>query len=101
MVAGRRKVIWSKEAQMQLKSAYLFILQESPINAQKVRADIVAVTRKLPSNPERYALDKYKLNNDGSYRAFEKHKYRIVYRIRENEIRILRIWHTKMNPLHY
>jgi hypothetical protein len=53
---------------MQLKSAYLFILQESPIKHKKVRADIVAVTRKLPSNPDRYAPDKYKLNNDGSYR---------------------------------
>lgn len=101
MVVAKRKVVWSDEAKAQLKAAYKFILEDSVQNAQKVRADIVALTWKLPANPEQYAPDKYKENNDGSYRAFEKHKYRVVYRIRENEIRILRVRHTKMEPLKY
>ncbi len=78
-----------------------FILQDSPQNAKKVRADIVALTHRLPSNPEQYAPDKYKLNNDGSYRAFEKHRYRMVYRLLDKEIRILRVRDTKMEPLEY
>jgi plasmid stabilization system protein ParE len=69
MVIDKPKIVWSDEAKIQLKEAYKFILQDSFKNAQNVRADIVAVTRKLPLNPEHYAPDKYKLNNDGSYRA--------------------------------
>jgi plasmid stabilization system protein ParE len=47
------------------------------------------------------AIEKYKRNNDGSFRAFELHRYRITYRIRNNEIRIIRIRHTKRTPLGY
>ncbi|MBS1566856.1 MAG: type II toxin-antitoxin system RelE/ParE family toxin, partial [Bacteroidetes bacterium] len=45
--------------------------------------------------------DKYKTNNDGSYRAFEKHRYRIVYRFGNNIIRVLRVRHTSREPLNY
>lgn len=101
MVAIKRAVVWSDEAKAELKSIYKYILQDSPKNATKVRSDVVDITRKLSLNPDQHAPDKYKLNNDGSYRAFEKHKYRVVYRIRENEIRVLRVRHTKMEPLEY
>ncbi len=52
-------------------------------------------------NPEIYGPDKYKINNDGSYRAFEIHKYRIVYRVTGKIIWVLRIKHTKTEPLTY
>ncbi len=101
MVTAKKIVVWSYEAKEQLKVAYKFIVEHSPENAKKVRIDIIAATRKLSVNPERHAPDKYKYDNDGSYRAFEKHKYRIVYRIMENEIRILRVRHTKIEPFEY
>lgn len=99
MVTHKRIIVWNPEARKQLKAAYKFIQKDSPQNAIKVRNDIVAATRKLLSHPEQYAPDKYKLHNDGSYRAFEKHSYRIAYRVLDTEIRILRVRHTSMEPL--
>ena len=96
-----RKVRWSDEAKRQLKSAHEYIKKDSAKNAAKVRDEITAVTRKLPIQPEIYSLDKYKTENDGSYRAFEKHRYRVAYRVLLTEIWILRIRHTSMQPLLY
>jgi plasmid stabilization system protein ParE len=94
-----KKITWSANAKAQLKSAYDYIRKDSPKNAVKVRSDIAAITKMLPLHPEIYSLDKYKEHNDGSYRAFEKHHYRVTYRILEKEILILRIRHTGMEPL--
>ena len=101
MVSGKIKVIWSHDAMNQLKVAYNYIKKSSPQNAKKVRSDISGITKSLSLNPTKFQADKYKDANDGSYRAFEKHKYRVAYRILEKEIRILRIRHTGMEPKIY
>lgn len=61
----------------------------------------MACLNKTLKHPEFYYPDKYKSNNDGSFRAFEKHKYRIVYKIFKHEIQVLRIRHTSMEPREY
>ncbi|MEO8960941.1 MAG: type II toxin-antitoxin system RelE/ParE family toxin [Ginsengibacter sp.] len=76
-----KEVRWPTKTQRQLEKAYRHILSDSYQNAEKVRADIFASTRKLVANPEIHPPDKYKRNNDGSFRAFELHRYRIAYRI--------------------
>ncbi|RPD41924.1 type II toxin-antitoxin system RelE/ParE family toxin [Chitinophaga barathri] len=99
MVISKKIIVWSPEAKRQIKEAYKYISKDSPKNAIRVRSDIVTLTRMLSPNPEHYPVDKYKLNNDGTFRAFEKHSYRISYRILDKEIRILKVRHTKMEPL--
>jgi plasmid stabilization system protein ParE len=48
-----------------------------------------------------HAPDKYRLNNDGSFRAYEIHQYRIAYFIGEDHIRIVRMRHTSQEPQEY
>jgi len=79
-------------------AAYIYICQDSPQNAIKVIDDIITSMDRAITNPEFYSADKYKINNDGSYRAFEKHHYRVTYRFSQNIIRILRVRHSKMKP---
>ncbi len=80
---------------------YNHIYEDSPKNALKVVYDIANAVEKSIKNPEFYPPDKYKKNNDGSYRALEKHHYRIAYRFSKNVIRVLRVRHTKMEPKLY
>lgn len=96
-----REVKWPSRAQKQLEKAYQYILKKSYQNAEKVKADILASTRKLADHPEHHPPDKYRSNNDDSFRAYEVHHYRIAYQVKEKEIVIVRVRHTSMEPLTY
>ena len=93
------KVVWRKLALKQLNKAFNYIKRESLQAAKKVREEIFVKTEELKYNPEIYPLDKYRKNNDGTIRAFEVYSYRITYQITTYEIRILRVRHTKREPL--
>ena len=95
------KIKWNKKAIAQLDAAIQFIENDSIISAEKVKKDILLNIDALTKHPEKYNIDKYKTQNDATYRAFEIHQYRIAYRYKTTEIRIIRIRHTKMNPSKY
>jgi plasmid stabilization system protein ParE len=91
--------VWSKRAASQLHKAYLYIKMDSLQNTEIVLDDIIDLTINLCNNPEKHPLDQLKKPNDGTWRAFEKHHYRISYRIIRNEVRIVRLRHTSRSPL--
>ncbi|MFK7832914.1 MAG: type II toxin-antitoxin system RelE/ParE family toxin [Winogradskyella sp.] len=95
------KIVWRKLALKQLKEAYDYIKEDSLKSAKKVQKDIFLATENLKHNSKIHPLDKYRKNNDGTIRAFEVHSYRIAYQTTTSEIRILRIRHTKREPLDY
>ncbi len=96
-----KEVRWPLAVQKQLEEAYQYILLDSLLNAEKVKNNILLSTRKLASNPEMYPPDKYRKNNDGTFRAYELYHYRIAYQILEKEIIIVRVRHTRMKPKRY
>jgi plasmid stabilization system protein ParE len=101
MVEPRLRVVIDEEAKQSLREAYKHIRKDSLQNAEQVREAIKSSLRQLGQYPKRHGLDKYRLNNDGNYRAYEIKSYRITYHISATEIRVIRIRHTKMNPLEY
>ncbi len=101
MVRQQYNIVWTVNAQKQIKQIFEHIEQESPKNAVRVVEDIVLAVYQSIDNPEIYPSDKYKLDNDGSYRAFERHRYRISYRFSNNIVRVLRVRHTSMKPLKF
>jgi plasmid stabilization system protein ParE len=94
-------VVWSYRARLELKKVFDYIALDSLKYAILVRDELIDLTIALSENPEKYALDKYKINNDGSWRAFEKYHYRVSYKITATQIRVVRLRHTSKSPLNY
>jgi plasmid stabilization system protein ParE len=94
-------VTWDKRALIQLQRIYEYISKDSLQNAQKVKYELLRIAKSLSQNPERFPLDKYKNDNDGSFRAFTKYKYRVAYTILEDDIIILRIRSERQEPLQH
>jgi plasmid stabilization system protein ParE len=93
------KVVIESEAKSELINIYSFIQKESEINAGIFKRDLLDSIGKLSINPQKYPPDKFKRGNDGSYRAFELYHVRVTFHVSESKISIIRIRHTKRNPL--
>lgn len=95
------RIIWDKIALQDFEAIIRYIGNDSVQSAEKVGVEISEKIERLADYPEMYPPDKYKLNNDGNYRAFECQRLRVSYCISTVEIIILRIRHTGREPLTY
>ncbi len=98
---ANRRIDWSRQALLQFNKAILHIAADSVQNAENVQADIMEKIEGIVASPERYPPDKYKLQNDGAYRAFELHRLRVAYYVGDEVIRVLRVRHTSREPQGY
>lgn len=93
------EVVWSKDAELELKNIFSEIKKQSPGGAKKVLSEILDQTSKLNHFWNRFREDELKENNDGSYRVCFVYLYRITYKVKDSGIYILRIRHCGQEPL--
>ena len=98
---GKPEIIWDVEARNSFKKQIDHIKKDSLQAAEKVRNEIFDIFDDLPANPLMFPADKFKTDNDGNFRAFEKHSIRIAYLVSESHIRILRVRHVRQEPQQY
>jgi plasmid stabilization system protein ParE len=94
-------IVWDTPAKTSFKKQIKHIAEDSIQNAEQVRQDILSAIDLIPSHPEKFPPDKFKTDNNGSFRAFEKHSLRVAYFIGTEQIRILRIRHVRQEPKPY
>jgi plasmid stabilization system protein ParE len=97
----RRKINWDKQSVKYFREAIRYIQKDSPQNADKIKNEILKRISELAETPEICTSDKYKLNNNGQYKAFELYHFRISYLVKDNEIIIARMRSTHQKPLDY
>jgi plasmid stabilization system protein ParE len=95
----KRSVVWDNSARQSLKDAYEYIRRNSPQGAEIVRSRLINACEQLSIFPERYPPDKYRLDGDSRFRAFEVYNYRVSYFVAETQVRILRLRHVSQIPI--
>jgi plasmid stabilization system protein ParE len=98
---NKRKITWDKQALKYFHESIRYIRQNSHQNADKVKKEVLEKVNELSKRPEIHSPDKYKLNNNGNYRAFELHRLRVGYLVKEDEIIIARLRNTNQEPVDY
>lgn len=98
---AKRKVTWTKGATRQLDAAIKRIRKDSEQDADEVREKILDKINALSDDIAVHRQDAYKKDNDGNYLYFEILKYRIVYYRKSEEVFIIRIRFTGMEPKSY
>jgi plasmid stabilization system protein ParE len=101
MVMPLRKITWAKSAIFQFRKSIDYIRLDSPQNAEKVKNSILQKIAAHQSTIIRHRVDKYRRNKDGNFLYFEILKHRISFYSKEDEVIIVRVRHTKMNPKYY
>ncbi|MGM0579810.1 MAG: type II toxin-antitoxin system RelE/ParE family toxin [Bacteroidota bacterium] len=94
-------IVWDTHAKISFQKQIKRIAEDSIQNAENVRSSILSMIDKIPENPEKYPLDRFKVSNNGMFRAFEKFSIRVVYLIGPDQIKILRVRHIKQEPENY
>ena len=92
-----RSTVWAPAAERDVGRIWAYLDQRSPAAADAVVRSVVGTVDLLADQPElgRPADDVVPV---GRYRAVMRAPYRIVYRVTDQEILILRVWDTRRDP---
>jgi plasmid stabilization system protein ParE len=96
-----KQIIWSKNAETQYFEILEYLFEEAPQAIEIVANALLDMIESLSSQYNNYPLDRFKKNNDGSFKTAIVFSYRISYQISENNVTILRIRHTSREPLSF
>jgi toxin ParE1/3/4 len=88
------KVEWTQPAFADLVEAQTYISEENPIAAKKVAQKIWDASQKLAHNPE---IGRIGHVDETREWVVDQTPYLIVYRIKNEKIEILRVWHSRRN----
>lgn len=96
-----KTIVWSKNAANQYYKILEFLEEKASEALSIVGNALLNTIDELATQYNSYPPDRFKKNNDGSFKALVIFSYRISYQITDAKINILRIRHTSREPLRY
>jgi len=100
-VVKKYLVVWSVQARDNLSSIYRYIKEEQnkPENANAVRDALLTASKNLSQFPEKHAKEPMLSFTGKTYRSVVvKSSFKLVYLVKKEQVRIVRIFHTKQSP---
>ncbi len=92
------KVIWDDFAKDSLKSIVAYIKEDSPTAARNVKRELLNTAKSLSDKPNRFSKE-YNLNlKKGNYRSVRRWFYKILYKVTDQHVYILDVFHTRKDP---
>ena len=92
-----RRVVWSPEALADLADIYHYIKLDNQGAAKNVADKLRNMAKSIPDNPE--IRQKCPEHNREDLRQRLYKKYRMIYQLVGDEVRILQIFHTRREKL--
>jgi plasmid stabilization system protein ParE len=97
MVSRKRRIRWSRLADRDLDRDHAALREREPSAARRFAAEILRTVDQLGLHPEMGPVAR-DIPPVGRYRHFPVGRHRIIYRIDDGEVCILRIWDTRRDP---
>ncbi|MCB1189955.1 MAG: type II toxin-antitoxin system RelE/ParE family toxin [Leptospiraceae bacterium] len=93
------EIIWTEYALDSLKDIFDYIKKDSIQSAKKFASEILNFSETFSSFPYKYPVCQELESESIYYRsAVYKSRYRIIYKIAQDTIYILDVFHTSRNP---
>lgn len=92
------RVIIPPTAKESLRDIIEYIKRDSPSAAIKVRKKLIETVKSLKELPKRYSSEVYLKDKPGNYRSVTQWHYKIIYKVLDDEVLILRFMHTSRDP---
>jgi addiction module RelE/StbE family toxin len=92
------RVIIPPIAKESLREIFEYIKTDSPTAAIKVQKKLIEVAKSLKNLPERFSKEHFLSEKKGNYRSVVQWHYKIIYKVSENEVTIIRFMHTSKDP---
>lgn len=92
-MARVKRVIWTLEVTKDLEEIFSFIAEKSPVSASRTIETIIEAAENLRFS-EQYQADEY----NPKYRRLIVSHYKLVYKILNDELVILRAFDTRIDP---
>jgi len=94
---SRPKVVWSRLAELDLESAHAYLAERSPGAARQFAADILDALGRIQRHSE-IGPPATDLLPEGRYRYVVCGRHRVIYRIAERAVVVLRVWDARRRP---
>ena len=91
------KVVWTKQAQRDLKAIYEYIAYDSEYYAAEVINEILDTEHRIDAYPTAGGIVRERMRRD--IRQIKRYSYRIIYKILPKHIDVLTVVHEKMNSV--